>query len=352
MFWIASCSKLIGTIAALQCVERGQINLDEPVRSILPELEDCQIIHTARSAEANVGSRRESASKPANNKITLRQLLTHTSGLGYDFISPTLMAWRSSHGQAPLGLSGNLITAYKTPLLFEPGNGWAYGGGIDWAGELVARLNGTSLEDYIQRNICEPLGITSMTFRLGKHPQLQDRMMAVSARAADGSLIHSKRPWPDAAAEDCAGAGLYSSVPDYMKVLHDLISERPVLLKVETVEEKMFAPQFDEGSDAHEGLLNATNIINIMAGATGVTEEDINWGIGGIYTTKDAEFTRKGTLLWGGYPNLTWMANRKQGIAALYASQIVPPGDAKSTALARRFFEESWKKTKSARDLL
>lgn len=351
MFWIASCSKLIGTIAALQCIERGQIKLDDPVCTILPELEDCQIIHTARSAEADDGSNQESASKQAKYKITLRQLLTHTSGLGYDFINPKLIAWRSSRGQAPLGLSGNLITAYKTPLLFEPGHGWAYSGGIDWAGELVARLNGTSLEDYIQKNICEPLGITSMTFRLEKYPQLQDRMMTVSARAADGSLIHSKRPWPDAAAEDCAGAGLYSSVPDYMKVLQDLISERPILLKVETIE-RMFVPQFDEGSHAHNGLLDATNIINIMAGATGVTKKDINWGIGGIYTTRDAEFTREGTLLWGGYPNLTWMANRKHGIAALYASQIVPPGDAISTALARRFFEESWKKAKSARDLL
>lgn len=349
VFWIASCSKLIGTIAALQCVECGQIELDDPVHRILPELNIPDVICKAQPGETNAELDQRYILKPTQCQITLRQLLTHTSGLGYDFLEPTLMAWRKSRGQTPLGLSGNLIDAYKTPLLFEPGQGWAYGSGIDWAGELVARLNETTLENYIQKHICKPLGITSMTFRLEQYPKLKDRMIKTSARAAGGNLTPSQKPWPDVAAEDCAGAGLYSSVQDYLKVLQDIISDEPLLLKVRTIEEEMFTPQLHEGSRAFKDLGEATRVISIMAGATGVAPGGINCGFGGIYTTKDAGFTREGTLIWGGYPNLTWLANRKRGIAALYATQVVPPGDAKCMELAHRFFAESWERKESKR---
>lgn len=118
-----------------------------------------------------------------------------------------------------------------------------------------------------------------------------------------------------------------------MKVLQDIISDKPVLLKVKATEKEMLASQLDRGSHAHKGLVDAPNVVNIMASATGVTQDGINWGIDGIYT-KDADFTGKVTLLCGCYPKLTWVTNRKHGIAALYATQVVPPGDAKCMALA------------------
>jgi CubicO group peptidase (beta-lactamase class C family) len=124
-FWIASCTKLVGTIAVLQCVQRGQLELDERVENVLPELANPGVI----SDGASSGSvDRPQTISPARKKITLRHLLCHTSGLAYDIFGPTLAAWRAARGEYPQGLSGDVTTAHAVPLLFEPGESWAYGG--------------------------------------------------------------------------------------------------------------------------------------------------------------------------------------------------------------------------------
>ncbi|KAJ0423117.1 beta-lactamase/transpeptidase-like protein [Aspergillus carlsbadensis] len=328
-FWLASCSKLIGTIAALQCVERGQVTLDEPVQRILPELASPQIIEAQTTAGKGKVSEGFSL-RPAVKKITLRHLLCHTSGISYDMFHPLLMSWRSSRHEAPLGLTGKVAEAYTLPLLFEPGDGWSYGGGIDWAGELVARLNGVSLEEYCQTHIFGPLALVSTTFRLANRPDVKERLVDTSERSADGTLKPSVRPWPDEAPEDCAGGSLYSSSDDYVKLLADLLSDHPRVLAEATVE-SMFAPQL-EGESRGIKDLEAATIFTAMTGITG-SKGGINWGLGGL----------KGSLVWGGLPNLIWFANREQGIAAFYASQVLPPGDPHSGRLANGFMEEVWR---------
>lgn len=206
----------------------------------------------------------------------------------------------------------------------------------------MARLNKTSLEEYFQKNIFEPLGMTSTTFRLEKHPEIKERLVNTAERTEDGGLKEAKKPWPDYAPEDCAGGGLYSSVPDYIKVLGDLIKDEPTLLKRETVEREMFVPQLPKGSNAHNGLLASTDILAAMTGAT-KTPEGVNWGLGGMYMGEDVGAFKKGTLTWGGYPNLTWFMHRDQGIAGIYASQVIPPGDPKSTRLSQQWMTEMFR---------
>jgi CubicO group peptidase (beta-lactamase class C family) len=123
---MASCGKLIGTIAALQCVESGLISLDDPkaIAEILPELARPLVFSDARGPDLT--------SVPASTQITLRHLLSHTSGLAYDFFEPKLQAWRVNRGEPPvLSLLGDVVRAHSVPLLFEPGRGFVYGGGID-----------------------------------------------------------------------------------------------------------------------------------------------------------------------------------------------------------------------------
>jgi CubicO group peptidase (beta-lactamase class C family) len=131
MFWLVACTKLIRNVTALQCVKRGQICLNNPVDEILPELARPQITQAVVSSDDGGAASQGFSLVSAKSTITLRQLLTHTSGLGYDFVYLELMAWRASRGEEPLSLSGQLVKAYSTPLLFEPGEGWAYGGGIN-----------------------------------------------------------------------------------------------------------------------------------------------------------------------------------------------------------------------------
>lgn len=121
LYWIASCTKLIASIAALQCVERGLITLDESLSAHLPELASQPII--AASGEKEFFEMRE-----ATNPITLRQLLTHTSGVVYDFLNPTLAMWRNSRGEK----FGRLPETGRTeeisyPRIAEAGETWNYG---------------------------------------------------------------------------------------------------------------------------------------------------------------------------------------------------------------------------------
>jgi CubicO group peptidase (beta-lactamase class C family) len=254
-------------------------------------------------------------------------------------MDPTIMAWRQSRGEQPQTLNGTVIDAQSVPLKFEPGEGWTYGGGIDWAGLLVSRLNNCmSLEEYMQENIFKPLGLKSTSFRLEKNPELKGRLVGMTERQPDGLLMPSKSWWIDNATEDCAGAGPHPTVGDFIKIVGDLVKELPVLLKKETVEQ-MFIGQLPHGSNALRDLWETSDITLAMTGMSEL-RGGVNFALGGMYVEEQMGSMKKGTLTWGGLPNLYWFANRKEGVAGFYASQLLPPGDAVSGKLARDFFQE------------
>lgn len=330
VFWIASCSKLVTTVAALQCVERGQIALEDTVEEVLPELREPHLIGPK---EQNFDGGR------AAKKITLRHLLTHTSGVGYDMFHPLMLEWRSSRGEQPLGLSGRVVAAYSTPLEFEPGEGWTYGGGLDWAGVLVARLNGmASFEEYLQEHVFRPLHMRSTTFRLAQHPDIAARLAKVSAKVGPGQFVTVPRPFPENAAEDAGGAGLFSSVEDYLQLLGDLLKPEPTVLRAETVD-LMFTPQFDESSKPAAGLAAQGDILDKMTGIERVAERGVTFGLGGLLLTEDRGGAFKGTLTWGGLPNWIWSLNRELGLATVFAAQMVPPGDDGCAKLNNKFIQ-------------
>ncbi|KAF2421506.1 beta-lactamase/transpeptidase-like protein [Tothia fuscella] len=340
-FWIASCTKLQTAICALKQVEEGLVDLDEDISRILPELGDQTVI--APDDDAPDGF----TLTPAKNKVTLRLLLTHTSGVGYEWMNPTLQKWRAKHGPSADKLQGKVAANYSTPLLFEPGTSWLYGGGIDWAGVMVERLNdGQTLGSYMEEHIWKPLGLNSTTFHLNKHPDIKSRLVPAAMRTEDGGLEESPAAvWLEDVDEHSGGGGLWSSVTDYIKVLADLVKPEPTLLKKETVETLLAAPQIPPNSSALEPLVGARGGA-VAANAAAVSEPGINYGLGGMMITKDMEVLPKGTLSWGGLPNLKWFLNREHGVAAMYASQVLPPGDEKSIELSNAFFKEVMRLTK------
>jgi CubicO group peptidase (beta-lactamase class C family) len=305
------------------------------VSKVLPELSDLQIIG---AGDAEPGSNQFKFTK-TTTQITLRQLLTHSSGLAYDFLDPVLLEWRSSRNESPKALNGTIVDAMSVPLRFEPGEGWAYSSGIDWAGLLVSRLNNNiPLEEYMQENICKPLGLESTTFRLEKHPAIKAKLVSTSARQPDGTMISSQRLWPEYAHEDCAGAGIYSTVEDFTKIVGDLVRDSPVLLKTETVE-KMFVGQLPRGSIALESLRAAAPALEPLTGVSNMAKA-ANHALGAIYLDEQTATQKQGTLCGAGLPHCFWFANRNEGLAAFYASQVLPPGDPAATKLAFDFFQE------------
>lgn len=340
---IASCTKLITSIAALQCVERGQITLDGPVDKLLSELTELPIIE----ASADNAEKPPYTLKPAKKSITLRHLLTHTSGTCYEVMDPSVAAWRTDRGEGPKWMIGKVVEAFSTPRIFEAGESWSYGTSLDWAGLLVGRLNKTTLGEYVEQHIFSPLGMNSTTFHLEQKPHVREELMTMFARGPGGELLPgSSRILADPAPEEMGGTGLYSSVPDYTRVLADLLKESLVVLKKETVD-MMFTPQLAEGTRAHSALIREDrNTYRLMVGGTS-RGLNISFGLGGLVILDDIEkpdyYKPKGTLTWSGLPNLVWAVNREKGLALMYATQIVPWGDEKSHALTQAFETAVWR---------
>jgi CubicO group peptidase (beta-lactamase class C family) len=329
--WIASCTKLLAAVCALQCVERGQFTLDEPVSTVLPELANPQIVRKDESAPDGY------TLTPAKNPITLRLLLTHTSGVAYEWGDPGLAAWRAKQPPVPLEKRGYTTTTFGIPLLFEPGEGWVYGGGLDWAGELVGRLNGTNLGGYMEEHIFKPLGMKSTTFKLDQRPDLKERLMRAGKREADGKLTAFEgMVFPEKVVDYSGGGGLWSCATDYIKVLADLIKDEPTLLKRETVLNLLAKPQI-ENEKALAGLVVGRAI---AAANASPAQAGMNYGLGGMVLTKDSETLPNGTLSWGGLPNLKWFLHPELGVAAIYATQVMPHGDIKQNWLSTEYFKE------------
>lgn len=143
---MASTTKLMTSVAVLQCVEQGKLDLDTDVRPLLPEMGRYGVI-TGFNDEKN-----EATFDADSTPISLRMLLSNTSGHEYDWLNPLLGKWRASRNEVPW--SGPLLTdKCAIPLVFAPGTGWAYGTGWDWAGRMVEIATGSTLEDFMHKHI-------------------------------------------------------------------------------------------------------------------------------------------------------------------------------------------------------
>src|SRR5580704_15793184 len=211
LFAIASMTKPVTSVAAMQLVEQGKLKLDEPASTYLPELGKLQVL---RGFEAGSG---KPILKPATKPVTLRTLLTHTSGFVYDTWFADMLRWEKETGTTiPLG-----TVAPLTPLMFEPGTHWQYGTSADWSGRLVETVSGLTLEQYFQKNILQPLGMHDTSFLL---PATKfDRLVAVSNRQPNGALKENPRTQPQPPKAFNGGGGLYSTANDYVRFMQMIL---------------------------------------------------------------------------------------------------------------------------------
>ncbi|RAL61708.1 hypothetical protein DID88_002776 [Monilinia fructigena] len=352
VMWFASCTKLFTTIAAMQCVERGLLSLDGDICEVLPEFKGIQIL---------TGFDKESE-KPVlidNHKtITLRHLLTHSSGLAYDFFDPLLSRYQEYIKKSPSkSMDRQSLTKdlFKFPLLFAPGESWIYGVGIYWAGQMVERVNNNiSLEEYFRKNVWGPLGIENITFHPVQHPDILSKLIAMSTREGrvnqygttanpEGKAKYTSKVIFDPGTQDChGGAGTFGSPIDYFKCLQSICANDGKLLKSETIDE-MFRPQLSETS--RKGLMKtlSTPEVNNAMGAFPMGLE-ADWGLGGIMNLEDIGGRSKGSIAWGGYPNLHWWIDRISGVCGMWGSQLEPPGDPKMNRLFHTFEEEIYRR--------
>jgi CubicO group peptidase (beta-lactamase class C family) len=313
VFWVASMTKAITTVAALQLVEDGRLTLNDPIAKILPDLANPVVLTGFDGDGAPI-------TRPTEKKITLGQLLTHTSGFSYDFASAELARYLAVTGK-PSAATG-LKEGLRQPLLFEPGERWEYSIGIDWVGQAVEAVSGHRLDDYFAAHITGPLGMKDTVFSPGK--TRAGRRVAMHKRTDDGGL--EVVPWePRPAPEFLAGgAGLYSTAPDYLAFMRMILNGGgEEILLPETVE-----------------AMGRNQIGKLRAGAIGSADPaliapsdfypgmDAKWGLGFLLNPEPGPFGRSaGSLTWAGLPNCYYWIDPEKGIAAVILMQLLPSGD-------------------------
>ncbi|KAF2010156.1 beta-lactamase/transpeptidase-like protein [Aaosphaeria arxii CBS 175.79] len=320
--WIASMTKLLTSVACLQAVEAGLLELEKPVTETLPEVGKYGIL-TGWNDEKNEGIYEQH-----KTPVTLRMLLCHTSGYEYDWFSPLLAKWRASRNEQPW--TGPTVEDKTTlPLLFEPGTSFRYGGSPDWTGKLIERVTGKSLEEFMVEKIFEPLGIKDLTFYPKKREDMKDRLATLSTLSETGEA-----PAKDASDQDMlfggtdclGGGGGYGSAQDFFTFLQAVLRRDNRLLNSESYDE-LFRPQLnDEVKTALNEYLRSSPAHAQFLGMSLPQEIEKTWSFAGLTVEQDLEGRMlAGTHTWGGVPSMTWYMDHKAGICGVAFCQIMPP---------------------------
>ncbi len=326
--WIASMTKAITGTAAMQLVERGKLGLDSPAKDVVPQLGEVGVLDGVDAAG-------KPKTRKAKRDITLRHLLTHTAGFGYDIWSPEVGKYMEAM-EVP-GVISCQNKALTTPLLFDPGERWFYGINIDWAGKMVEAASGKKLGQYMRDNILGPLGMDSTGFSITD--SMRKRLAKIHHRGPDGALQ------PDTALElpqepefEMGGGGLYSTAGDYLKFVRMMLNQGKsdrgeAVLKPATVAEmsknamgdtrvcmlKTAAPPFSNDAEFFPGM-------------------DKQWGLSFMINNEEAPTGRSaGSLAWAGLANTYYWIDQKQGVGGVYITQILPFVDVKSLPLFYAF---------------
>ena len=308
VFWIASFTKAITTAAALQLVEEGRLDLDAPVGERLPTLAAPKLLKGFDSDGRPV---LEAAREP----ITLRRLLAHTSGLGYEFCSDELTRYVAAMGPYPRDVGPD------APLLFEPGSGWTYGISTDWTGQLIEAVTGEGLDSYLQRRIFAPLGMAETSFSPSQAQRA--RRASMHARGADGALSPMAFEMPPPPHFGMGGGGLYSTAADYLKFLDAILAGGGPILSAASVA-AMAASEW-EGEEV--GVLPAANPA-LCAGFDPLPGKIKRWGLGFLINPAPGPAGRSaGSLAWAGLGNCYYWADPATGVAGVFLAQHFPFAD-------------------------
>ena len=333
---IASMTKLVTTIAALQLMEQDKLDLDTPISTYAPELNDLQVLKGFEADDTPIF-------KKANRAPTARELMTHTAGYVYEF-------WNTdSLKAAQLGVSPSLLNGgnyLAAPLAFQPGTAWEYGINTDWLGVLIERLSGQRLAEYFDSNIFMPLGMTDTFYELpaGK----LDRSVTVMARTAEG-LVKLPRFQPTPMEKGSmphysGGGGLSSTVADYGRVLQMLLNsgslDGKTLLKSETVD-----TMFQNNIGDIQPVALATVMPTLSNTADMSFGNKATFGLGLLIHTNGIDGGRKANAgSWAGLFNSYYWVDREAGTYGIFGTQILPFYDGVAIETLLEFEQAVYKK--------
>ena len=327
IFRIASMTKPITSIGVLQLLEDGKIGLDDPISEHLIDLPQFEVFDKFDFDDGSYTTR------PAQNEVTIRHLLTHTSGVAYNFNSLELTRLGKSLGNPTY------------PLQHEPGDKWTYGASTRLLGDLIMEKTGQGLFEFFKESLLRPLDMNETFFEV---PEDDSGRVVTIHQRTNKAFAEIKNPRRITAPEYGDG-GLNSTASDYAKFLRMLLNNGTsdngkLVLRPETIE--MLASN-------HIGELRTE--LQPMARPTFAREFPVPesrgvdyWGLGFQIAGADSELGRsKGSLSWAGIFNTKFWVDREKNIGAILFMQYLPFEDKAHLEMLSRFEEMIYKNLKS-----
>jgi CubicO group peptidase (beta-lactamase class C family) len=313
LFRIFSNTKLVVSCAALQLMEKGAFQLDDPVAAYLPEMRDLRVLRPGADSVQDVVA----AAAP----VTVRQMLAHTSGMTYTFLDPTSVVGKA-YGQAGMlsptrSLAQVARAAGDLPLLFQPGSDWNYSMGTDVVGRLIEVWTGRSLDAVLRDSVFDPLGMRDTMFFIPGDQQGRLAAMYVGDLkdpSRPGLRRADELPYPGANLKPVprlfAGGGLVTSLPDWMKLLAALSTGGQPLLRPQTL-----PLVFDNQLPAGMWIKSLSDGARVPGRghslAASVTTHTLSGTWSGV----------PGDVEWGGLAGTHWLISPRDGVAFALMTQ-------------------------------
>ena len=323
IFRIFSNTKLITSCAALLLFEDGRFQLDDPIERFIPQLANCRVLRPGASSLDQT--------EPAVRPITIRHLMSYSSGLSYGLLDPGTLIFKAYNERKvnnPATTLAEMIDVLADlPLAYDPGTSWEYSVAIDVLAHLVEVISGQRFDAFIQSRILDPLGMVDTGFVVSD----RNRLVAYYAGGdpvdpmKPGLTRADALPYPGAylrpVPRQAGGAGLVSTLPDMVALIRSLLPGGQTLLKPDTIE-LMMTNQLPEG-------------VWIRFAAFGEIRGR-GHGLAGALILEPSAFDHqdaRGELFWGGRAGTQWWISPRANTAGLIMTQ-------RETAFAHPFAVE------------
>ena len=339
IFNIASMTKPIAALGCMRAVEQGLLHLDQNAGELIPWLDEVQVLE-------GFGSSGEPLLRNARTYITLRKLLTHTSGFVYEIWNSNQNKYLQFADTGTGAVRSGAIESLKQPLAFEPGEKWGYGPGIDWATRLLEVATGQPLGKYLESEIFKPLGMSDTSFEPIRVDERKFGRRAALHRATSNGYKTMKDGTLDRASSrefDGGGGGLYSTAADYGKFMKTFLNEGKFegnhILSFETVklmrENQMGALRVPPMRSTDYFLSADTDFL------PGIEK---SWGLSFLINEENNPGGRnKGSLSWAGLCNTYFWIDSTNEIAAALLCQLLPFAHPPVIELLSRFEKAIYK---------
>jgi CubicO group peptidase (beta-lactamase class C family) len=316
-FRIFSMTKPVTSVAVLMLYEDGKLQLDDPVSRYLPAFTQSRVM-------VGVDEAGKPRTEPAKRPVTVRQLLTHTSGLGYgpgyDATSPLAAQWGAFSLYGPQSADEKIRQLAALPLYFEPGSDWRYSYATDVLGHLVEVVSGMPFADFLQKRLFDPLGMTRTGFFVA--PADAGRVATIYRRNAAGKLEPLKGPFAEPPTAPppfiSGGGGLLSTAGDYLRFAQMLADKgrfegrrylSPVTVELMTSQQVPDAAMGKAYGDLWRGL-------------------GFGLGVSPVIDFRHVpQANRNGDYTWPGVMDTNWMASPSTGIVAVVLAQVARGAD-------------------------